>query len=203
MINTDVVIKIAQKWADKMKDDAYDKLFNEMKKRDTEAGGKGQISRNLLQSIVSFIEGGANYITIGMKFDEYGVFVDEGVKGNESVYSESSNSPFQFKGKMPPTKVFSGASGWISRKAIIDRGEVRKKTGLKGGALSKAVISKNKSLAFVIARSIQRKGIKAYHFTSPIFDYIDEISDELGNAIGVEFQAFVINEIENLDLNKK
>jgi len=46
--------------------------------------------------------------SFGLEFymAEYGKFIDEGVKGSESTYYESRNSPFKFDGgkKMIPTK---------------------------------------------------------------------------------------------------
>jgi len=202
MLNTQQILEIAQKYANAIKDASYSKLESEMMKRDREVGGRGQISRNLLQSIVAIVEGSPNFLEVGIEFDSYGVFVDEGVKGSESTYKESASSPYKFTSKMPPTKVFAGAGGWISRKAIIDRGDIRRKSGKSGKSLSQLVKNKNKQLAFVIARSVKEKGIKGYHFTDEIYKYLDNFTNEISSAIQQDLVIFVANEIRQLNKNK-
>ena len=173
MIKSDDILEIIRDYAQSKTDAVVKELKDKMRARDAEVGGKGHISLSLVQSIQQFIAILPYVIEFGVTMDSYGVFVDKGVKGAETTYPESRNSPFQFKSKMPPTKVFSGAGGWIARKGIIDRGEVARKTGKSGKALTQAVIALNKSLAFLIARSIRKKGIKAYHFTDVLFNEQD------------------------------
>ncbi len=196
-LNTDKILKIAKTFADLITEEAKKKLLSEMKNRDKEVEGRGQISMNLYQSIQALIRATSTTMDVGIKFDDYGVFIDKGVKGSDSFYPQSKNSPFQFSSKMPPTKVFSGAQGWISRKAIIDRGEVRAKTGLTKKLLSQQVNKLNRRLAYVIAKSVKEKGIKAYHFSDVLNNYIAPLNEAVGNEVGEELAIFVIEEIKN------
>ncbi len=84
--------------------------------------------------------------------DYYGQFQDKGVKGARSVYPQSTKSPFRYKTKMPPQRVFDK---WLIKRGIAPRDK-------KGRFMSR------KSLKFLIARSIYEKGIKAtFFFTKP------------------------------------
>jgi len=81
-------------------------------------------------------------------------FVDKGVSGNE-VRREYRNwkgqkgaSPFAYKSKQPPSGVIEK---WISQRKIKGR-------DVKGRFIT------NKSLAFLIGRSIKLKGIKSTSF---------------------------------------
>jgi|TARA_R100000479_G_C6349900_1_gene188795 hypothetical protein len=97
--------------------------------------------------------------------NEYGVYQDKGVKGANSSYNESRNSPFQYKSKMPPSRVFDK---WIKQKGIKGRD---KKTGR---------FITDKSLTYLIARSIYRKGIRAtLFFTKPFERGLDLYGDEI------------------------
>lgn len=186
MIYTDDIIKIIREFAQRKTDDVREELKRKMLDRDRQVGGKGHISLSLAQSVAQYIYIFDNLIDVGVQMDYYGLYVDVGVKGSESSYQESLNSKHAFKDKAPPVKVFSGAGGWIARKGIIDRGVIAKETGKKGKELTKAVISRNKSLAYLISQSIKRKGIKAYHFTDVLFEQsdIDKLINTIMNVIG-------------------
>lgn len=197
-LNSDDIIAIAKEFSDAVTDKATKKLVMEMKKRDAEVGGRGQSSMTLAQSIAAVMRATAVSIEAGIGFDDYGLYVDKGVRGAKSTYPESAKSPFKFRDKMPPTSVFSGASGWIAKKGIIDRGAVRNKTGLKGKQLSKAVQSMNKRLAYAIARSVREKGIKAYHFTDVFEKEQDKFVKAVSKVLGNKMQSVIIDEIRSL-----
>ena len=55
--------------------------------------------------------------------EKYGEFLDKGVKGSKSTYPESSASPFRYRDKKPPAKIFEK---WIKQSNIQGRD---KKTG--------------------------------------------------------------------------
>ena len=155
-------------------------LITAMLNRQREARGGVVVppTSELEKSII--VDVGSNYVLITM--DYYGRFINEGVRGNESSYDSARNSPYSFKSKMPPTSVFSGNTGWIARKGLIDRGDVRRKTGAKTKKqLKKAMIEANKSLAWRIAKSIQKKGIPGYHFIDAALqsDLLEKIVDVL------------------------
>jgi len=102
--------------------------------------------------------------------EEYGQFIDKGVRGSESYYADraTSSSPFRYTSKMPPPKAFDK---WTVRKGIAARDK-------KGKFL------KRQSLNFLIARSIYKKGIRAtLFFTKPFEAGIVRYSDEMLEAI--------------------
>ena len=93
--------------------------------------------------------------TVQFFMDSYGKFLDKGVSGTEQQRSftnqdgQKEKSPFRYTTKQPPT-------------GIIDRWVVRK--GLKGSRDKEGRFIKRKSMVFLIARSIKRKGIKGLSF---------------------------------------
>ena len=105
--------------------------------------------------------------SLGVEFymEQYGRFQDQGVKGTKSNYIEYKNSPFSYRSSMPNPAIFEG---YIKRKGIKGRD---KKTGR---------FITNKTLQFLIARSIYQKGIKAsMFFTKPFNQAYDKLPIEL------------------------
>jgi hypothetical protein len=99
--------------------------------------------------------------------NKYGVYQDQGVRGAEGHYADkaTSSSPFKYRSKMPPSRVFDK---WIKQKGIKGRD---KKTGR---------FITDKSLTYLIARSIYRKGIRAtLFFTKPFERGLDLYGDEI------------------------
>jgi|TARA_R110000803_G_scaffold46423_3_gene97415 hypothetical protein len=88
--------------------------------------------------------------------EDYGKFLDKGVSGNEKKQSYTNydgkklSSPGKgYTTKHPPTGILEK---WIKRK------------GLKGRDKKSGRFITNKSFAFAIAKSIQKKGIKSLSF---------------------------------------
>lgn len=95
---------------------------------------------------------------------KYGEFLDQGVKGSKSTYPESSASPFKYTNKMPPSSVFDK---WSVKSGIAPRD-------------SKGKFIKRKSLNFIIANSIFRKGIRAsMFFTKPFEEALPLFEDDM------------------------
>ena len=123
--------------------------------------GRTNASRQLYNSLGYKIKGDI----INFTSEDYGPFIDQGVRGKNHDYSQSKNSPFKFKSKQPPSRVFDK---WIKTKGIKGRD---KKTGR---------FITNKSLSFLIARSIYKKGIRAtMFFTKPFEAGFEKYSDEM------------------------
>ena len=122
---------------------------------------KGQkASGKLYQSLGYKIQGSK----VKFESEEYGVYQDQGVKGAKSTYSESSKSPFRYTNKMPPSSVFDK---WTIKKGIAPRDE-------QGRFINR------KSLNYLIARSIYKKGIRAtMFFTKPFERGLDLYGDEI------------------------
>ena len=122
---------------------------------------KGQkASGKLYQSLGYKIQGSK----VKFESEEYGVYQDQGVRGAKSTYSESSKSPFRYSSKMPPSRVFDK---WTVKKGIAPRDE-------QGRFINR------KSLNYLIARSIYKKGIRAtMFFTKPFERGLDLYGDEI------------------------
>ena len=123
--------------------------------------GRTNASKKLYNSLSYKIQG----TKVSFESEEYGQFIDKGVRGAKHDYSESQSSPFKFTNKQPPSSVFDK---WIKTRGIKGRD---KKTGK---------FITNKSLSFLIARSIKNKGIRAtMFFTKPFEAGIVKYSDEM------------------------
>ena len=122
---------------------------------------KGQkASGKLYQSLGYKIQGSK----VKFESEEYGLYQDKGVRGAKSTYSESSKSPFRYTSKMPPSSVFDK---WTVKKGIAPRDE-------QGRFINR------KSLNYLIARSIYKKGIRAtMFFTKPFERGLDLYGDEI------------------------
>ena len=122
---------------------------------------KGQkASGKLYQSLGYKIQGSK----VKFESEEYGVYQDQGVRGAKSTYSASSKSPVRYTSKMPPSRVFDK---WTVKKGIAPR-------DAKGRFINR------KSLNYLIARSIYKKGIRAtMFFTKPFERGLDLYGDEI------------------------
>ena len=127
--------------------------------------GRTNASKQLYNSLSYKID--KNKVTF--ESEKYGEFIDKGVRGANHDYAESQSSPFRFRSKQPPSSVFDK---WVKQRGIKGRD---KKTGR---------FITNKSLSFLIARSIKNKGIRAtMFFTKPFEAGIDKYSDEMIEAL--------------------
>lgn len=109
-----------------------------------------------------------------LEFDlgKYGEFQDKGVSGKKKKY----NTPFSYKSKMPPSKVFEQ---WVKNKGIKGRDN-------KGRFIT------TKSLTFLIARGIFNNGIKpSLFFTKPFENEYNKLSSDLVTAFGLDIDEFL------------
>lgn len=109
-----------------------------------------------------------------LEFDlgKYGEFQDKGVSGKKKKY----NTPFSYKSKMPPSKVFEQ---WVKNKGIKGRDK-------KGRFIT------TKSLTFLIARGIFNNGIKpSLFFTKPFENEYKKLSSDLVTAFGLDIDEFL------------
>lgn len=142
---------------------------------------KNKISgSNLAKSLKFTVKN--DVLTISM--DEYGIFVDAGVKGvggkkkSEDGVKLSSpkawkkkkvtNNKFKYNKKMPPIMAFNG---WSIKNGIAPRNK-------------KGQFTSRKSILFAIANSVYHTGLKTTDFFQDAFyDEIDNMSDSLGNSL--------------------
>jgi len=92
--------------------------------------GKNNASQRLSESLSYTISD----TSVKFEGEYYGQFVDQGVKGAESTYPQSANSPFKYTNKMPPSKVFDK---WTVRKGIAPRDEKGRFINRKSMSLQK------------------------------------------------------------------
>tara|TARA_B100000902_G_scaffold274059_1_gene259930 strand:- start:6943 stop:7473 length:531 start_codon:yes stop_codon:yes gene_type:complete len=105
-------------------------------------------------SIRAVVSTDANGYSVKFYMADYGTFLDKGVSGNKKKRSflnykgKNESSPYSYKAKQPPSGIIEK---WIKRK------------GLKGRDKKGRFIT-HKSLSFLIARSIKKKGIPSLSF---------------------------------------
>tara|TARA_R100001443_G_scaffold642_4_gene2525 strand:- start:3127 stop:3588 length:462 start_codon:yes stop_codon:yes gene_type:complete len=122
--------------------------------------GKKNVTKDLYDSLNFKIITDNKGFTIEFSMAEYGTFVDKGVSGNQNkrqykdYMGKKVPSPYKYTTRQPPSGILEK---WISAR------------GLKGRDARGRYIT-NKSFAFLIARSIKAKGIKANTFNSFCFN---------------------------------
>lgn len=140
---------------------------------------KKNSSKKLYNSIKGTVKAYPNSYFMEFEMEDYGVFQDAGVSGKNKKY----NTPYSYKSKMPPSKVFDK---WIVRKGLAPRD--------KGGKFIK-----RKSLAFLIARSVYKNGIKpSLFFTKPFEAAYKNLPQEMVEAYGLEAIEMFNEEIDKI-----
>ncbi len=143
-----------------MKTEALERYLNSFGKyvvqqsRTNLTKGKKNVSKDLYNSISFKVITTAKGFSVQFYMDSYGTFVDKGVSGTKVKRSfkdykgRTITSPYKYTTKQPPSRVLDK---WIVKKGIAPRDE-------KGRFMSR------KSISFLIARSIKRKGIQGISF---------------------------------------
>jgi hypothetical protein len=143
-----------------MKTEALERYLNSFGKyivqqsRTNLTKGKKNVSKDLYNSISFKVITTADGFSVQFFMDSYGTFVDKGVSGTDVRRSfkdykgKTISSPYKYTTKQPPSRVLDK---WIVKKGIAPRDE-------KGRFMSR------KSISFLIARSIKRKGIQGISF---------------------------------------
>jgi hypothetical protein len=141
---------------------------------------KKNASKTLYNEMSSFLKVSKNSFELGFEMPIYGQFQDQGVSGKKKKY----NTPFSYKSKMPPSKIFED---WIKRK------------GIKGRDKQGRFIT-HKTLSYLIARSVFNNGIKpSLFFTRPFELAYKRLGDDVIEAFGLdidEFLAFTLKKYE-------
>ncbi len=142
-------------------------------------------TKSLFNSIKGDILIENNYAIVGFKMNDYGQFVDQGVKGKKSA-SRAPNSIFEFKngGSGGLTK---GINKWVKQKKIQFKD---KKTG--------KFLSYD-STAFLITRSVWNKGLESTLFFTKPFQagYKKYVENEMINSFAADIDTIVDYNITN------
>lgn len=156
------------------------KLFRDTVIKDARANlrsaGKNS-SGNLSKSIKIDVKAMPNSIGVYVDMEPYGKYVDKGVNGKFSAYA----TPYSYKAKMPPP---SKLDKWLVRKGIAPRDKEGK-------------LLPRKSLQFLIARSIFRKGIRPSLFFTKAFEKAyKKLPDELIKKYGLDMEKLLLESLD-------
>jgi len=140
---------------------------------------KKNASKQLWQSIDYNLKVSKNSFQLEFLMEDYGIFQDKGVSGTEKKY----NTPYKYTNKMPPP---SKMDKWIVKR------------NLKGVRGKDGKFISRKSLQFMIARSIYKKGIKpSLFFTKPFEKAFKNINEDLIEAYKLDVQKLMETTIKD------
>ena len=149
--------------------------------------------RDGLYYLYSFDSKGAQ---IAFYMEEYGKYQDLGVKGTKSgesvgkKYYGNEQREYKYTTKMPPPNKLDR---FVVRKGLAPRDK-------RGRFLGRSfkTVGFQKSITFLIARSIFGKGIKpTLFFTKPFLKYYDNLPQQLAEAFGNDFEVSTKKIINN------
>lgn len=139
----------------------------------------------LYNSIEGDVKAFPNSIQVLFTMEEYGQFVDQGVKGKTSKL-KAPNSPFRFgTGTGKKGGLTKGIRKWVRVKGLRFKDKETGKTMTYD------------STAYLISRSIYNKGMKpSLFFTKPFESAFKNLPDELAEAYGLEIEDLIKNIIK-------
>jgi hypothetical protein len=140
---------------------------------------KGQ----LYKTLSSDIDQEKDAFLIEFLMEDYGAFVDKGVRGKTGYYADqyTSNSPFRFgTGSGPKGGLTKGIDKWLKKKKFQWRNE-------QGQFMS------YKSMRYLIVKSIYNKGLKATMFFGlPYQRGVHRFSDKFLEAFALDIDKNLI-----------
>ena len=138
---------------------------------------------DLYKSVRYTLETEPSMFLLDFLMEDYGIFVDKGVKGKTSTYPETNAalSKFQYgSGNFPKGGLTKGINNWLNKKRFQWRNE-------KGQFLS------YESMSYLIARSIYNKGLKAnLFFTTPFEQALKDLPKELTQSFMLDIENAII-----------
>ena len=145
--------------------------------KDKKGGG------DLYNSVSYKIEKSQGDFLLDFLMEDYGAFVDKGVKGKTSTYPETSAalSKFQYgSGTGKKGGLTKGINAWLKKKRFQFRDK-------KGRFMS------YESMTYLIARSIYNKGLKAnLFFTKPFEAGLKRLPDDLIKGFALDIENAII-----------
>lgn len=127
---------------------------------------KKNVSGGLYDSLDYEINVGPNSFSLSFLMEDYGQYIDVGVRGTKSSYIGSQYSTFKYTTKKPPMQPLAD---WAKKKNIRLRDE---KGRFKKGDY--------RTIGFILQRSIFEKGIKpSLFFTKPFEKAFKRLPDDL------------------------
>jgi len=149
-------------------------------------------SNKLYEGLTSDIKTSPNSIQVLFNMPYYGAFVDEGVKGanpnynhgfknaEKLSYQKAPDSQYKFgTGSGPSGGLRKGLKDWIRTKGIKGR--------IKKGSPGAGRFITNKTLIFLLSRSIYSQGITpTKFFSNPFNSAFANLPDELADNFGLD-----------------
>jgi hypothetical protein len=129
-------------------------------------------------------------IAYGLFMEDYGDYIDKGVKGTKSNYRVNKNTPYSFKTKMPYSEALEN---WAKARNIRFR-----------NAQGQFTKGNYKQIGFVLARSIYEKGIRANNFfTIPFVNEFKKLPQDLQDIFSDDMIIEMIESMIEADLIKR
>lgn len=129
-------------------------------------------------------------IAYGLFMEDYGEYIDKGVKGTKSNYRVNKNTPFSFRQKRPPSVALAGFA-----KARNIRFRDAKGRFTKGNY---------NQIGYVLAKSIFEKGIRANNFfTIPFVNEFKKLPQDLQNIFSDDMIIEMIDSMIEAGIIKK
>jgi len=140
--------------------------------------GKKNVNNSLYNSLFYKAKVMPNSIDVFFFMEDYGKFVDKGVKGTNSNYIENRDTPFSFRSKMPPRKPIIE---WAKKRNFRLRDD--------NGRFSKGDYN---TIGYILQRSIFKKGIRAsMFFTKPFENEFNKLPADVINQYGLDIDDFL------------
>jgi len=138
---------------------------------------------DLYKSVSYKYEKSQDLFLLDFLMEDYGTFVDKGVRGKTSTYPETSAALSQFQygsGNFPKGGLTEGIKGWLEKKRFQWRDK-------KGKFMS------YDTMTYLISRSIYNKGLKAnLFFTTPFELGLQNLPKQLTDAFSLDIENAII-----------
>lgn len=138
---------------------------------------------DLYKSVSYTFDKSQDLFLLDFLMEDYGTFVDKGVRGKTSTYPETKAALSQFQygsGNFPKGGLTEGINEWMKKK----RFQWRTKDGR---------FMSYESMSYIIARSIYNKGLKAnLFFTTPFELGLQNLPKQLTDAFSLDIENAII-----------
>jgi len=138
---------------------------------------------DLYKSVSYKYEKSQDLFLLDFLMEDYGTFVDKGVRGKTSTYPETKAALSQFQygsGNFPKGGLRDGIKGWLEKKRFQWRDK-------KGKFMS------YDTMTYLISRSIYNKGLKAnLFFTTPFEAGLQNLPKQLTDAFSLDIENAII-----------
>jgi len=137
---------------------------------------KKNASKELYNSLDYELKVGKNSFSLSFVMEDYGKFIDKGVKGSESS-AKAPTSPYQYKKGIQNKPSYKHFVQWVARK------------GLSGTRDKKGRFTNRIGIAQAISYGVWRDGIQTTNFfTKPFENAFKRLPEDLVNAYALEVE---------------